>query len=98
MQRREPLWPAEPEPAAQAAERISDELAAIYRESYGDSVDSIQTHILDDLVVSLLDIRLLPHERTVLEHSRGEDSIREFVLESADLLAEEPADEPHANG
>jgi hypothetical protein len=37
---------AEPEAAAQAAERISDEIAAIYRESYGESVESIQTHIL----------------------------------------------------
>jgi uncharacterized protein YbcI len=78
---------AEPEPAAQAAERISDELAAIYRESYGDSVESIQTHILDDLVVSLLDIRLLPHERTVLEHSRGEDSIREVRREFDQSIA-----------
>jgi uncharacterized protein YbcI len=67
---------SEPESLSEAATRISDEIAAIHRESYGEAVESIQTHILDDLVVCVLDVRLLPHERTLLEHGRGEDSIR----------------------
>ena len=68
----------EPEPQTQAevASRISEEIAAIHRESYGESVESIQTHILEDLVICVLDVRLLPHERTLLEHDRGEESIR----------------------
>jgi uncharacterized protein YbcI len=66
----------EPESRADVAGRISDEIATIHRESYGESLEAIETHILDDLVVCMLDIRLLPHERTLLEHERGEDSIR----------------------
>ena len=66
----------EPESGADVAARISNEIAAIHRESYGEAVEAIETHILNDLVVCLLDIRLLPHERTLLEHERGEDSIR----------------------
>jgi uncharacterized protein YbcI len=66
----------EPERGTDVTARISEEIAAIHRESYGETVEAIQTHILDDLVVCILDIRLLPHERTLLEHERGEDSIR----------------------
>lgn len=66
---------AEPKPA-QIAARISDEIAGIHRESYGETVEAIQTHIHDDLVVCVLDITLLPHERTLLDHDRGQDSIR----------------------
>jgi uncharacterized protein YbcI len=66
----------EPESGADVAERISNEIAAIHRESYGESLEAIETHILDDVVICMLDIRLLPHEQTLLEHERGEDSIR----------------------
>jgi len=66
----------EPESVEAVAARISDEIAAIHRESYGEAVESIETHMLGDLVVCVLDISLLPHERTLLEHERGEDSIR----------------------
>ena len=65
----------------EVAERISDEIAAIHLESYGEEVESIETHIVKDLVVCILDIGLLPHERTLLEHSRGEDSIRQIRRE-----------------
>jgi uncharacterized protein YbcI len=75
----------EPEPErqtqSQVAARISDEIAAIHSESYGEAVESIQTHILDDLVICVLDVKLLPHERTLLEHDRGEDSIRQVRKE-----------------
>jgi uncharacterized protein YbcI len=66
----------EPERVADVTARISEEIAAIHRQSYGETVESIETHIVDDLVVCVLDIRLLPHERTLLDHDRGEDSIR----------------------
>ena len=64
------------EPTAEIASRISDEIAAIHRESYGEPVESIQTHVHDDFVVCMLDITLLPHEETLLGHDRGEESIR----------------------
>jgi uncharacterized protein YbcI len=78
-----------PEPTSRAElERlVSDEIAAIHRESYGEAVDSIRTHILDDVVVCVLDISLLPHERTLLEHDRGIDSIRVIRKEFQESIA-----------
>ena len=66
----------EPQTTADVAARISDEIAAIHRESYGETVKSIETHIHEDSVVCVLDIALLPHERTILGQHRAEDSIR----------------------
>jgi uncharacterized protein YbcI len=77
----------EPESLEKVAARISEEIAGIHRESYGEAVDSIETHILDDLVVCVLDVRLLPHERTLLEHDRGEDSIRRVRKEFQESIA-----------
>jgi uncharacterized protein YbcI len=67
--------PAEQSPAVDVAERISNEIATIHRESYGEAVEAIETHILNDVVICVLDINLLPHERTLLEHERGVESI-----------------------
>ena len=69
--------PPEQEPTVGTADRISAEIASIHYQSYGQPVESIQTHILDDVVVCVLDVALLPHERTLLEHDRGIESIRE---------------------
>jgi uncharacterized protein YbcI len=66
----------ESESVEEVTSRISDEIAAIHRESYGETVESIETYLLADLVVCVLDISLLPHERTLLDHGRGEDSIK----------------------
>ena len=66
----------EPGSTAEIASRISDEIAAIHHQSYGEAVESIQTYIHDDAVVCVLDIALLTHERTLLGHDRGEESIR----------------------
>jgi uncharacterized protein YbcI len=65
----------------EVAARISDEIAAIHEESYGETVESIETHILGDLVVCVIGLQLLPHERTLLEHDRGADSIRRIRKE-----------------
>jgi uncharacterized protein YbcI len=73
--------------ATEVGTRISDEIAAIHLQSYGEEVESIVTHIVDDLVVCVLDIDLLPHERTLLEHSRGEDSIRQIRREYQQSIA-----------
>ena len=81
---------AEPE-FAEVAERISDEIAEIHAQSYGEQVTSIQTHIHEDSVVCILDIELLPHERTLLDHDRGhdrgQDSIRRLRREYQEALA-----------
>ena len=66
---------------AEVAARISDEIATIHRESYGEVAESVQTHIAGDWVVCVLDVTLLPHERTLLEHDRGEESIRHIRRE-----------------
>jgi uncharacterized protein YbcI len=71
----------EPESVEEAAAHISSEIATIHRESYGEDVESVKTYILDDLVVCVLDVRLLTHERTLLQHERGERSIRKVRKE-----------------
>ena len=56
---------------------ISRDLAAIQRDSYGESVRRIQTTILDDSVISILDVELLPHERTLLQGDKGAETVCE---------------------
>jgi uncharacterized protein YbcI len=55
---------------------ISGEIARIHLESYGSEVEAITTHVLEDLVVCVLDIGLLPYEKTLLENGRRMDSVR----------------------
>jgi uncharacterized protein YbcI len=61
---------AEPE-SVETATRISQEIAGIHRESYGEEVQSVTTHVHDDSVVCILDITLLPHEQTLLDKDAG---------------------------
>lgn len=77
----------EPASATQIASRISAEIAAIHRDSYGETVESIETYIHDDAVVCVLDITLLAHERTLLDHDRAEDSIRRLRREYQEAIA-----------
>ena len=77
---------AEPE-SAEIASRISDEIAAIHRESYGEAVDCIQTHVHEDFVVCVIDIPLLTHERTLFHHERGGESIRVLRREFQEAIA-----------
>lgn len=57
-------------------ERISLELAAVHEEAYGAPPRGIRTHVLDDAVLCIIDIDLLPHERILLENGRGSTSIK----------------------
>lgn len=77
----------EPGSATEIASRLSDEIASIHCASYGETVDSIQTHIHENSVVCVLDITLLPHERTLLGNDRGEDSIRQLRREYQQAIA-----------
>ena len=78
---------SESESTTEIATRISEEIAGIHRQSYGEEVESVQTHIHHDSVVCILDITLLPHERTLLEHGRGEDGIRMLRREYQEAIA-----------
>ena len=60
----------------QMADRISSELAGIHRESYGEDVQAVKTYVLEDLVVCVMDVSLLPHERTLLEKGGSADAVR----------------------
>jgi uncharacterized protein YbcI len=80
------MSPPKSESVTEVAARISDEIAAIHEESYGEAVESIETHIGRDLVVCVLDIRLLTHEETLLEHDRGEESIRRIRREYQECM------------
>ena len=78
---------SESQPAAEVAGRISDEIAAIHLESYGEEVDSIQTHVHEDFVICVIDVALLTHERTLLGHAQGEESIRNIRREFQRVIA-----------
>ena len=56
---------------ARVAERLSAQIAAIHETSYGLSPCRVQTHLLGDSVVCVLDIGLLPHEQIIAEHGLG---------------------------
>lgn len=60
----------------QLTDRISSEIAGIHRESYGEEVESVRTYVLDDLVVCVMDIGLLAHERTLIENGGKLDGVR----------------------
>ena len=77
----------EQEPVADTASRISDEIAAIHCESYGEPVDSIQTHIDGDFVVCVLDVALLTHERTLLKQGAGDEAIRTIRRQYQEAVA-----------
>jgi uncharacterized protein YbcI len=77
----------EPGSTTEIASRISDEIASIHRESYGETVEAVQTYIQEDTVMCVLDITLLAHERTLLDHERGEDSIRQLRREFQQAIA-----------
>jgi len=67
----------EPQAPEQVAARISEEIAGIHRESYGETVRGIETHLLDDAVLCVIDMAVLPHERTILDSGRGTEAIRQ---------------------
>jgi uncharacterized protein YbcI len=69
------------------AERISDEIGRIHIASYGREALSVKTHVLDDLIVCVIDIGLLPHERTLLDNGRREDLVRRVRSEYQEAIS-----------
>ncbi len=55
-----------------ASTAISEELSAIHTGFYGTPVARVRTHVLDDLVLSVLDIELTRIETRMLELGRNE--------------------------
>jgi uncharacterized protein YbcI len=70
------LSPRETGSTAEIERRISEEIRGIHEESYGEQVAAARTLFVDDMVVCLLDIHLLAHERTLLEAGQPSDQIR----------------------
>jgi uncharacterized protein YbcI len=68
------------------AERISGEIARIHNASYGEEALSIKTHLLDDLIVCVLDIDLLAHERTLLDNGGRDDLVRRVRREYQETI------------
>ena len=68
--------PQSPMGAEAAAGVISAEMVRIHRESYGSGAKSVKTYVHDDLVLSVLDVDLLPAETVVIEAGR-----KDLVLE-----------------
>jgi uncharacterized protein YbcI len=46
---------------------ISDEILRVHRESYGTGVHAMRTHLMEDLVVIIMDVELTPAEQTLLD-------------------------------
>lgn len=62
---------AQPEPPQEAgavAQRISQELGAIYQESYGTPPKTITTYLLPDAVIAVMEIELAQHEQLLVAH------------------------------
>jgi len=51
---------------------ISAEIAAIHADSYGAAVGATETHLLDDFVLTLVELELTATERLLLSGGRGE--------------------------
>lgn len=60
-----------------AAERISRELSDLHAHAYGEPVQAASTHVLDDLVVSMLDVGLTTLEHTLIDHGPSGDAVRQ---------------------
>jgi len=56
----------------EVADSISRGIGAIHHESYGSVVTRAETYLLPDLVLTVLDIELVPAERTLMAAGRGE--------------------------
>ncbi len=50
---------------------ISEQIAQIHTESYDTPVLRAVTHVLDDLVIAVLDVELSPIEKRLIEFGRG---------------------------
>jgi len=70
----------------EVAGQISKDMVRIHEENYGSKVRSVETHIMDGFVLSILDIEMLPGERLLIEDGKVElvKSVRAGFQEAID--------------
>jgi anti-sigma regulatory factor (Ser/Thr protein kinase)/uncharacterized protein YbcI len=76
--------PPSPRDTAATAATISTEMVRIHQESYGSGAKAVKTYVHDDLVLSVLDVELLPAEAVVIASGRKDlvlDMRSSFQLE-----------------
>src|SRR5919201_138764 len=56
----------------EVASAISREMVHIHNDSYGSHASDAKTYVLDDVVLSVIDIQLLPAEKVLIEAGRHE--------------------------
>jgi uncharacterized protein YbcI len=66
------MSPEETSDPRELASTISKEMVRIHTDSYGQSARSAKTYILDNVVLSLIEIELLPSEKLLVESGRHE--------------------------
>src|SRR3954471_12174451 len=64
--------PQPPTDPSAIADAISTEMVRIHRESYGSGAKAVKTYVHDDLVLSVLDVELLPAEAVVIASGRSD--------------------------
>jgi uncharacterized protein YbcI len=69
--------PARPQEGGAVSERISREIAKIHEESYGRPPKVVKTYLLDDAVVSVVEMDLLRHEQLIVDNG-NHPSVREI--------------------
>jgi uncharacterized protein YbcI len=65
-----------PEPGEVSAEAVREEIATeilrVHEEAYGVGANAIKVHLLDDIVLVVIDCVLATSERTLLEAGKGD--------------------------
>ena len=70
--------PPEPIPGASDEEtRISAEVAALHDAAFGGRACSLATHLVDDVVICVVDLPLLTSEQTLLEGGADAELVRD---------------------
>jgi uncharacterized protein YbcI len=58
--------------SSELARTISREMVRIHNDSYGQTAGPARTYILDDVILSVIDIELLPSEKVLVQAGRAE--------------------------
>ncbi len=69
----------------EAEEKISFELVRVHEESYGVGAEKVVTHVIDDLVVVVLDVIITEAERTLLGAGKV-DAVRKTREDFQDVI------------
>lgn len=73
---------------------IADEILRVHNESYGTGASKIEVHLLENLVVVVMDIELAPSEETLLGAERGDavkatrEAFQQVIAPTFDAIVE----------